>query len=65
MRKVVFGAAIAVAVLLVTVLTIRVPGPVDKPATLQTSKNYGAYAIEATLNLGALPRQDIVSEADQ
>jgi hypothetical protein len=65
MRKFVFGAAIATVVLLVVGLTIRTPQPADASAPAQVTATSDVYAIEATLDVKALPRQDTLSEADE
>jgi Bacterial regulatory helix-turn-helix protein, lysR family len=65
MRKVVYGAAIAAVVLLVVGVTIRPPQRADASPPAQASEITDVYAIEATIDVKALPRYDIVSEAEE
>jgi Bacterial regulatory helix-turn-helix protein, lysR family len=64
MHKVAIGAAIAVTVLLVAGLTLRSPHPATASSPAQASETTDVYAIEATIDVKALPRQEVVSEAE-
>jgi Bacterial regulatory helix-turn-helix protein, lysR family len=65
MRKVVYGAAVAAVVLLAVVVTIRSPQPAGASSPTYATDAKDVYAIEATMNVTALPRQNILSEADE
>jgi Bacterial regulatory helix-turn-helix protein, lysR family len=65
MRKVVYGAAIAAIVLLVVGVTTRPPQRAAASPPAQASGITDVYAIEATIDVKALPRYDVVSEAEE
>jgi DNA-binding transcriptional LysR family regulator len=65
MRKVVYGAVIAAVVLLVAGVALRAPQPATASSPAQASDITGVYAIEATIDVKALPRYDVVSEAEE
>jgi hypothetical protein len=65
MRKVVIGAVIAATMLLVVGLTIRAPQPAGASAPVEAKAASDVYAIEAKIDVKALPRYDVVSEAEE
>jgi hypothetical protein len=65
MRKVVIGAVIAATVLLVVGLTIHTPQPAGASGPAEAKAASDAYAIEAKIDVKALPRYDVVSEAEE
>jgi len=65
MRKVVIGAVIAATMLLVVGLTIRAPQPAGASAPAEAKAASDVYAIEAKIDVKALPRYDVVSEAEE
>ena len=65
MRKVAIGAVIVATMLLVVGLTIRAPQPAGASAPAEAKAASDVYAIEAAIDVNALPRYDIVSEADE
>ena len=65
MRKVVIGAAIAATMLLVVSQNIRAPQPAGASTPAEAKAASDVYAIEATIDVKALPRYDVVSEAEE
>jgi hypothetical protein len=65
MRKALYGAATVAAVLLSAVFIIRQPHPQTASANTQASKTVDARALMSTIDVQNLPRQDILSEADE
>jgi hypothetical protein len=65
MRKVVIGAVIAATMLLVVGLTVRAPQPAGASAPAEAIAASDVYAIEAKIDVKALPRYDVVSEAEE
>jgi Bacterial regulatory helix-turn-helix protein, lysR family len=65
MRKIVIGAVIAATMLLVVGLTIRAPQPAGASAPAEAKAASDVYAIEAKIDVKALPRYDVVSEAEE
>jgi hypothetical protein len=63
MRKTVFTMSITAAILLLVAMHFRLPTSAD--ASPQVRGATDAYAIESTVDVKALPRQDILSEADE
>jgi hypothetical protein len=59
MRKVVFGAAIAAAVLIVAGVVVRPPRPADASPPAQASEIVDIYKLEATIDVKALPKLDV------
>jgi hypothetical protein len=59
MHKVIYGATMAAGVLLVAVLVVRQPRLADTSAHFQASDIVNVRALESTINVKALPRQDI------
>jgi hypothetical protein len=65
MRKVIIGAVIAATMLLIVDLTIRAPQPAGASAAAEVKAASDIYAIEAKIDVKALPRYDVVSEAEE
>ena len=65
MRKVVIGAVIAATMLLVVGMAIRAPHPAGASAPAEAKVASDVYAIEAKIDVKALPRYDVVSEAEE
>jgi Bacterial regulatory helix-turn-helix protein, lysR family len=65
MRKVIYSAAVAAVVLLFVGVTIRPPQQADASPPTQASMITDVYAIEATIDVRALPRYDVLSEAEE
>jgi hypothetical protein len=63
MRKTVFAVSITAAILLLAAVHFRLPTSAD--AAPQVRGATDAYAVEATIDVKALPRQDMLSEADE
>ena len=64
MRKVIYSVAISAAVLFfISIVNVR--SQVRAPVQVQASDIVDVRAIEATIDIDALPRQDILSEADE
>jgi len=65
MRKIVIGIGVAAIVLLVAEMAVRAPND-SRASTAQPARVASdVYAIEAGINVQSLPRQDILSEADE
>jgi hypothetical protein len=64
MRKIFYGAAIAAGVLLVAVLVGRQPYSATA-SQFKANDIVDVRALEATIDMSALPRQDIPSESYQ
>jgi Bacterial regulatory helix-turn-helix protein, lysR family len=64
MRKIAYGAAFAAGVLLVAILVVRQPQPVTA-SQFKASQITDVRALMATIDVKALPRQDMLSEADE
>ena len=64
MRKIIYGAAFAAGVLLVALLVVRHPDPVTA-SQFNASNITDVRAIEATIDMKALPRQGTLSEAEE
>lgn len=64
MRKIAYGAAVAAGVLLVAVLVVRQPQPVTA-SQFQASQITDVRALMSTIDVKALPTQDILSEAEE
>jgi Bacterial regulatory helix-turn-helix protein, lysR family len=65
MRKVIYSVAISAAVLLfVSIVNVR-SQQVPASAQVKSADIVDVRAIEATIDISALPRQDILSEADE
>ena len=65
MRKVVIGAVIAATMLLVVGLTIHAPQLAGASGPAEAKATSDVYAIEAKIDVKALPRYDVVSEAEE
>jgi hypothetical protein len=66
MSKAVYGAAIiAVAVLYLLVVNVRLHGPASASSPMQASNTTDVRALESKIDIKALPRVDILSEADE
>jgi Bacterial regulatory helix-turn-helix protein, lysR family len=65
MRKIIFGAAIAATLFIVADVFVRPLRPADASLPAQASGIADIYALEAAIDVKALPRQDILSEADE
>jgi hypothetical protein len=65
MRKMIFGASFTAIVLFVAALVIRQPHPATASTQIQASNIMDVRALESTIDVNALPRQDILSEADE
>jgi Bacterial regulatory helix-turn-helix protein, lysR family len=64
MRKVIYSVAISAAVLFfVSIANVRSQVPASVP--MKTGDIVDVRAIEATIDMSAMPRQDILSEADE
>jgi hypothetical protein len=63
MRKIVLGAGITALILVSVTMYARLPNSANAfPQT--ANKATDAYAVESTIDVKALPRYDILSEAD-
>jgi hypothetical protein len=66
MHKAVYGAAIAaVALLSLAVVTVRLQPPASASSPMQASNTVDVRALEAKIDIKALPRVDILSEAEE
>jgi Bacterial regulatory helix-turn-helix protein, lysR family len=65
MRKMIFGLSITAIVLLVAGLAVHPPKSADATQPAQASEVTDVYQLAATIDIKALPRQDILSEADE
>jgi hypothetical protein len=65
MRTIFYGVAVAAIALIIVGMAVRPYRNADATATAQASAAKNAYAIEATVDVKALPTQDILSEADE
>jgi hypothetical protein len=65
MRKFAFGAGITAAVVILVAVYARLPVAADAFPHAQTSTAIDAYAIQATIDVNALPRHETLSEADE
>jgi hypothetical protein len=65
MRKVVYGAAVVVIGLIATGVFVRSYRISSATATAQVSTVKDAYAIERTIDVKAMPKQDILSEGEE
>ena len=64
MRKIVLGAVLTAAAVLIGVLVVQEPQGSTASATMQASDTLNVRALQASIDVQALPRQDILSEAD-
>lgn len=63
MRKIVYGAVVTAAAVLVGVLVVQEPQPSTASASAQAG-GISVRALQASIDVQGLPRQDILSEAD-
>ena len=64
MRKIVYGASIVAGTFLIVGVAVRLFGPVDASPPAQTAAITGIYALELRIDVNALPRYDIPTEAE-
>jgi Bacterial regulatory helix-turn-helix protein, lysR family len=64
MRKFFYGAAVAAGAVFVAVIIVRKPH-MATASQIKPSDIVDVRAIESTIDISALPRQDILSEADE
>ncbi len=65
MRKIVIGTAITAAVLLIADMAVQAPRDAGASSPAPAGAASDVYRIEAAIDVSALPRQDILSEADE
>ncbi len=65
MRKMILGVTVGVLVLLVAGLAVHPPKSADATQPAQASDITDIYKLESSIDIKALPRQDILSEADE
>jgi hypothetical protein len=65
MRKVVYGAAVVVIGLIAAGVIVRSYRISSATETAQVSTVKNAYAIERTIDVMAMPKQDILSEGEE
>ena len=65
MRKVIIGAVIAAITLIIVDLRIRAPQPAGASTPVEAKAVSDIYAIEAKIDVKALPRYDFVSEGEE
>ena len=65
MRKVALSTAIVALLLALAAANLRQPRIADAASPEDASIVKGVYAIQSTIDVKALPRQDILSEADE
>ncbi len=64
MRKIVYGAAIAISAIVVAAMVIRQPHRATA-SQFMADHIVDVHALMATIDVKALPKQDIRSEADE
>jgi hypothetical protein len=65
MRKVVYGVSTATTLLIFAVLVVHQPHSATASIQSKASDIVDVHALEAKIDVKALPRQDILSEADE
>jgi len=66
MHKSVYGAVfVAVALLSIVVVNVHLRGPASASSPMQTSNTVDVHALESKIDIRALPRVDILSEAEE
>ena len=65
MRKIVFGTVIAAVMVFLVALFIRLPRSADASDSQARVRASDIYAIELAIDVKALPKYDILSEADE
>ena len=65
MRKIVYSASIVAGAFLIAGVAVRLLRPVDASPPAPAAAITGIYALESTIDLDALPRYDIPTEAER